>query len=168
MRNLVFVALFLFPLGAGAEKHGNWEYFIPEASPFSLNPTENGLYIEFLGQITFEAQIVASFNENGDAYNLVAKPPEEVVQLLPYRKIGVIQRPRYIQLLENKEFLSSLNSTIEDKIVNSDVIVGVAEITIKDLKSSADCGVASFFVFNNSISKFKHNEKYKGVQTFGC
>ena len=168
MRNLVFIALFLLSLGAGAEKHGNWEYFIPDGSPFSLNPTENGLYIEFLGQITFNAQIIATFNESGDAYILSVKPSEEVVQLLPYRMLGGIQRPQYIQLLENNEFLSSLNFTIGGKLVNSDVIVGVAEITIKNLKSSADCGVANFFVFNNSISKFKHDEKYEVVQTPGC
>ncbi|MBB1288922.1 hypothetical protein H5085_10070 [Pseudoalteromonas sp. SR43-6] len=165
MKIPAFLVIFFFSMEISAEKFGNWEYFIPQNSPFSLNPIDNGLYLQFFGEVTFNAKIVATINENGDAYILAAIPPDEIIRLLPSRKIGNIQLPKYIQLLNNEEMLSSLNMIKYENAKNSKIILGSAEVTITSLQSGADCGVANFFAFNNSITNLEYYKSYEVVKS---
>ncbi|WP_395341222.1 hypothetical protein PN836_018710 [Ningiella sp. W23] len=168
MKYSAFFVVLFFSIELSAERFGDWEFSIPEGSPFALYPIDNGLYLQFSGKITFNAKVVATINEAGEAYILAAIPPDEIIRLLPSRKIGNIQLPNYIQLLNNDEILSSLNMTQYKSAKNAEIIIGSAEVTITNLQSGGDCGVANFFAFDNSITNFEYYINYEVVKSPSC
>ena len=163
MYRLIFSALILISIELTAETLGNWEYFIPENSPFTLRPIDNGLYLQFSGNYTFSAQIAVQ----GD--NVIAILDEESIELLPYRKILNIQKAPYIQLLDSAEFLNSINVGRQEYIDARDFhIIGDAIVSIDGLQSGADCGTANFFAFKNSIEGFVSRENTEVYHDRGC
>ena len=164
MGRLISSALILFSIGLKAETLGNWEYFIPEDSPFSLEPIDNGLYLQFSGNYTFSAQIAVQ-----EKSNVIAILDNETAELLPYRKLLDIQKARYIQLLDSAEFLKSIDIESQENIGGTDFyIIGSAIVSINGLQSGADCGTANFFAFKNSVENFVSGENTKVYHEHGC
>lgn len=168
MIRFIIILFIWFSVYADADTFGNWNYFQPAESKFTLIPKDNGLYIQFAGEIELETDIAIQAFGRGN-HNVYVILDDDMVDYFPYRKRGTVQKPKLIHLVHSEVLAKEIIANYTGKQLSEDLtIVGRGKVHLKGFNSSADCGSVSYFVFDFKITEFKSNEEFVELAEEGC
>ncbi len=101
------ICLICFANKLYAERYAHWEYFIPEESRFKLIPENNGLYIQFGGNVELNAELaIQTIGKN--KYRVFIILDQSSINMFPYVKLGRIQKPKFIELVNSDKLAKEI------------------------------------------------------------